>query len=436
LSSIRSVCVGANEVLRSWTSNEVVRPLVEPILHPSRWRIRALGLTTTFGHPLFYWFWARLLPQPYENLGLRILMSVLGISLLVFPSITATPPRRSAVVVFTAIFWITLPVFFSWMYFCNAGNRVWLASIGAMFLIYYHVTDWRIATIGSATGVLVAWLAFEAFGPPTPDLSLELLATNTIVIGFCWFMGIILAISSSNLRREQLNYTLATMGIMAHELRTPLATIALVGDAVRNAAPQCEPETGEALGRLSERLHATVRNMNHQIDTQIANARLMRLPTHRDTVSAAALVHEAVNGYPYRTLRERECVCVKIDEDFQFRGSHALFVQVIDNLLKNALRSLAAAKDASRPGDLLIEVRRAGDRGHIVVHDRGVGMDARSRALIFTPFFSTDRGTGHGLGLAFCQRVVHSVDGTIRVQSEIRQGARFTIELPVLGARP
>lgn len=434
MSSIRTVYVGANEVLRSWASNEVVRPLLEPILHPSRWRIRALGLTTTFGHPLFYWFWAKYLPQPYENLALRILMSVLGISLLVFPSITATPPRRSAVVVFTAIFWITLPVFFAWMYFCNGGNHVWLASFGAMFLIYYHVTDWRIATIGSASGVLVAWLAFEALEPTTPAWTPELLATNTLVIAFCWFMGVILAISSSNLRREQLNYTLATMGIMAHELRTPLATISLIGDAVRNEAPNAQGETAEALEKLSERLHATVRNMNHQIDTQIANARLMRLPTHSDVVSARALVREAVANYPYRTARERDCVLVNVEGDFEFRGSHSLFVQVIDNLVKNALRSLAATKHASRPGDLLVEVRRAGPRGQIVVQDRGIGMDANLRALIFTPFFSTDRGTGHGLGLAFCQRVVHSADGTIRVHSESHQGARFTIELPVLQA--
>jgi two-component system CAI-1 autoinducer sensor kinase/phosphatase CqsS len=434
VSTKRAVYAGTNELLRSWASNEVVRPLVEPILHPSRWRIRALGLTTSLGHPLFYLAWAKLLPQPYESLWLRLIMCALGASLLVFPSITATPPRKFAVTVFTAIFWITLPFFFSWMYFCNSGNAVWLASFGAMFLIYYHVTDWRIASLGSLLGVLAGWLLFTAFGPQTPQWSGEHLATNTLVIAFCWLMGLILALSSSNLRREQLNHTLATMGIMAHELRTPLATIALIGDAVRNEAPRCDRDSGAALEKLSERLHATVRNMNHQIDSQIANARLMRLPTHQDTISAAALVREAVAGYPYRTPRERECVAVRIDRDFEFRGSHALFVQVIDNLVKNAMRSLAASKNSSGPGDLLIEVGRSADgtRGQIVVRDQGVGMDSTTLRLIFKPFFSTDRGTGHGLGLAFCQRVIDSANGTIRVQSEVMHGAAFTIELPAL----
>ncbi len=434
MSTIRAVYTGANEMLRSWASNEVVRPLVEPILHPSRWRIRALGLATAFGHPLFYWAWAKLLPQPYESLTLRILVSLLGICLLVFPSLTATPPRKPAVMVFTAIFWVTLPVFFAWMYFCNGGNAVWLASFGAMFLIYYHVTDWRIATLGSASGTLLAWLAFEAFGPALPPWPPSLTATNSLVLAFCWVMGLILAISSSNLRREQLNYTLATMGIMAHELRTPLATMSLIGDAVRHQAAACPPEATDDLHKLADRLNSTVRNMNHQIDSQITNARLMRLPTHLDTVSAADLVREAVAGYPYRTARERECVTVRVDQDFRFRGSHTLFLQVIDNLLKNALRSLAAASHASGPGDLLIEVRASAGRGQIVVQDRGVGLDPRLRTLIFTPFFSTNRASGHGLGLAFCQRVVQSAEGTIRVQSAATHGARFTIELPALAA--
>jgi two-component system CAI-1 autoinducer sensor kinase/phosphatase CqsS len=58
-------------------------------------------------------------------------------------------------------------------------------------------------------------------------------------------------------------------------------------------------------------------------------------------------------------------------------------------------------------------------------------MDADLRKRIFQPFFSTDRGTGHGLGLAFCQRVVQGAHGTIRVKTAPHQGAVFTIELPV-----
>lgn len=424
---------GAAELLRSWTSNEVIRPLLEPILHPSRWRIRALGLSTAFGHPVFYWIWAHELPQPYESLWQRILMSALGFSLLVFPSITAKTPSRFAAAIFTAIFWITLPFYFWWMYFCNDGNTVWLASVGAMFLIYYQLTDWRLATLGNISGVLFAWVVFRAFGPETAVITAEQWAPNAVVIAFSWYMGLVLGISSSNLRREQLNYTLGTMGIMAHELRTPLATMSLIGDAVRGEASNCDPEVGQTLDKLASRLHLLVRNMNHQIDTQIANARLMRLPRHKEAVSAADAVQEAVSTYPYRNTRDRECVAVRIHRDFLFEGSHALFLQVVDNLLKNALRSLAAARNASQPGDLLLEVDTLGARGRIVVTDRGIGMESDLQARIFEPFFSSDSGTGHGLGLAFCQRVIQAANGSIRVKSVLAQGASFSIELPTLG---
>ena len=432
MSSLRVLYASRAGLLQSWASNEVVRPLLEPVLHPSRLRIRALGITIAAGHPLLYWFWGQLLPQPYESLVLRMVMAALGLSLLVFPRFSVTPPSATSAALFTAIFWITLPLFFSFMYFCNAGNTVWLASLGAMFLIYYQLTDWRIATLGSISGVAFGWLLFNAFGPGLPEMSFTQQSTNAVVIAFSWSMGLMLGISSSNLRREQLSYTLGTMGIMAHELRTPLATMSLIGDALRAEAQEGVDPASQKLEKLGVRLNSLVRNMNHQIDMQIANARLMRLPLQKEALSAAELVRQAVTEYPYRSTRERECVQVLVRRDFVFKGSQALFTQVIDNLLKNALRSLAAATTASQPGDLLIEVGILRNRGRIVVNDNGVGIDSGLQPRIFEPFFSTDRGTGHGLGLAFCERVVQSAHGTIRVKSEAARGAIFTIELPLL----
>jgi len=431
----RALYRAGTQRVRSWVSTEAKQALVEPILHPSTWRIRALGFSTLLGHPLFWFVWSQLLPQPYENLGLRLLMSAFGLSLLVIPGITARPPSRLAAATFSLIFWITLPWFFAWMYFCNGGNAVWLASLGAAVLIYYHLTDWRLATVGSLTAVAAAWLLFNIIFPDAAAIPLELAVTNAIVLAFCWFMGIVLGLSSSNLRREQLNYTLGTMGIMAHELRTPLATMQLIGEALRAEALRTETRDEAAAGgrveMLAQRLTGLVRNMNHQIDMQIANARLLRLPRHTEFIEASALVQDALADYPFRSSRERESVVVRVHSDFRFRGSRELFLQVIDNLVKNALRSLAAASTAIRPGDLLIEVGAQAGRGRFVFTDNGVGMDADLQANIFQPFFSTDRGTGHGLGLAFCQRVVQAARGSIRVKSAPHKGAIFTVELPL-----
>jgi two-component system CAI-1 autoinducer sensor kinase/phosphatase CqsS len=415
-----------------WLKEEVVTSPLVPVLHPSPLRMKGLGLFTLFGHPLFWFVWAVWIPQPYENLPLRLFTAATGL-LLISKHISGDPTSRLSGQVFTAVFWFELPFLFSWMYLCNSGNQAWLASMAAMILTYYFSTDWRIATVGIAAGGLVARILFEFWAPPgVLPMTTEILLTNTMVIAFCVSMGLLLGVSSANLRREHLAHTLTTMGIMAHELRTPLATMALIGDAVRGAA--AERDNGEArkLEQLSARLHLLVRNMNHQIDMQIANARLMRLPGHKEAVAAGDLVREAVAHYPFRSTRERECVVVEVKRDFLFEGSHALFSQVIDNLMKNAMRSLAAASTASRSGDLTVEVDGEARHGRLVFRDRGIGISAELQPRIFEPFFSTNRGTGHGLGLAFCQRVVASAGGTIRVRSEPGQGATFTVDLPIL----
>lgn len=407
---------------------------IESILHPSPRRLKLLGAFTLIGHPLFYWIWHDLLPQPYENLGARLAMAALGIPLLL-DGVAQRPQSTRTQRIYNLICFIQLPVFFCWMYAMNGYNGVWLASVAAMVVIYFHLTDWRIAAVASIAGfalgtTLGEWQAIALEGHAL--MPLPVASSATVVLAFAWFAGLMLGLSGANLRRERLEHALATIGIMAHELRTPLSTAALIGDALRQeSARQSDPARAAQLDKLAQRLLALVRSMNHHIDLQIANARLLQLPNYADLLSAQALVTEAVIAYPYRTQRERECVEVVIHGDFSFRGSHAQFLRVIDNLLQNALRSLQVASSVLSKGDIRIEVGHRGREGRISVSDRGIGIDAAAQARIFEPFFSSDGGTGHGLGLAFCRRVLQASGGSIRVKSAPAKGATFTLVLPV-----
>jgi two-component system CAI-1 autoinducer sensor kinase/phosphatase CqsS len=421
----------AQRPLLQWLREELVLAPLEPILHPSPRRLWWLGLSFFSGNALFAWIWSAWLPQPYENLPLRVVASLLGYSLMT-RRVNHDPGSRLAQRVFGLVFWLELPVLFSWMYLCNSGSTVWLATMAAMVLIYYHVTDWRLATLGTITGGLLAFGFFMAFGPAVPLLPPEQRAVHAVVFAFAWSIALVLNLSSANLRREQLSSTLATIGIMAHELRTPLSTAALLGDAIQlEVQRQPDNPRGQQLDKLALRLHALVRNMNHQIDSQIANAKLLQLPRYSERIWASKLVQEVVVAYPYQSSRQRECVKVIIHDDFSFRSSSTQFSQVLDNLIKNALHSLMAADSKYPAGALRIEVRQLRERGRIIVADEGMGIDAALLPQIFKPFFSSNRGTGHGLGLAFCQQVVQSAGGNIHVKSEFAVGAVFTIELPI-----
>jgi len=68
----------------------------------------------------------------------------------------------------------------------------------------------------------------------------------------------------------------------------------------------------------------------------------------------------------------------------------------------------------------------------VVVADTGTGMARETLAHIFDPMFTTKQiGTGAGLGLAICERIVRQHAGTIHAESELGQGTTFTIRLLV-----
>jgi two-component system, CAI-1 autoinducer sensor kinase/phosphatase CqsS len=406
---------------------EIFDPEMETMLQPTRSRLIWLGISLLVGHPLFWYVWTVLFPQPYENLGVRLCLA--SLSLVFF----ATQARQNfldawSLRIFSFTCWIMLPVFFAWMYLMNGGNSVWLASLVTIILLYFQLTDWRMATIGTITGVATSCvLVYGQFGslPITP-------VANIFVLVFALFVSIALAASSANLRRERLHHSLAVIGIMAHELRTPLATASLIGQAILSEASNNDEATRvKGLTKLANKLESLTRSINHHIDLQMMNARFMQLPQSKQLVSAHGLVNKTLKQYPFSSPKEQQCIEVVVHDDFMFFGSERQFLQVLNNLLKNSLYSLKAIQSRFSVGDLRIELGHKYEVGRITISDKGIGIQASHLSRIFEPFFSTNQETGHGLGLAYCRQVVHAAGGFIRVKSTPAYSAIFTIDLPI-----
>jgi len=419
----------AKKRLPRWLLQEIVHAPLEPILHPSANRLLWIGWFTFLGHLTFGWIWGVWLPQPYENPVTRVVLALLA-AIYVLPATTREPSSGQSGLLFGVATWIQLPWFFTWMYCMNGGDAAWLASLTAMILIYFHATDWRLASVGLISGGIAGWLTAVATQDPGAAWSHP--AANWVVLAFASGMGLMLGLSSANLRRTRLINTLSAIGVMAHELRTPLATVNLMGDVLRTLARNDPPEhKSRKIDDLATRLQNLVRSMNRQIDTQISNAQLMRLPREPRQIDATDLVNEVIKNYPYQSSRERDCVRLHVQSNFSFLGSRALFAQVLTNLLKNALHSLASASSAPKPGGLRLDVGLHQGKGRIAVSDHGVGIGHEQKARIFEPFFSTQSGVGHGLGLTFCKNVVEAANGSISVRSEPAMGAVFMIDLPL-----
>lgn len=398
---------------------------LEVVLHASKGRLQVLGYMTFTGQMLFWWLWTYVVPQHYENALARLSVALTGIGLAVVASDDGWRSRRAKVYC-SFVFWIQLPFFFFWMYLMNENSSMWMASVALMIVLYYQLTDWRLASIGVVSGVTAATFAAHTLVGTLQPITLE----HVLVFLFAWGCSILFALSSASLRQERLRHSLTVIGIMAHELRTPLATLSLIAQAIKTEARSARPNRAERLEELAARMDALTRSVNHHIDLQMANAKFDRHAPGDEWVEARQLILEVVNEYPFSSKRERNCLQIVLHQDFMFRGSKRQFKQVFSNLLKNALHSLQAAQSRYNQGDLKVEMGCRGATGRIQIADNGVGIAKRKADVIFEPFFSSANDTGHGLGLAFCRQTIQMAGGKITVQSQPAMGATFIIEMP------
>jgi signal transduction histidine kinase len=104
-------------------------------------------------------------------------------------------------------------------------------------------------------------------------------------------------------------------------------------------------------------------------------------------------------------------------------------LQVILNLLSNASKF-------TRDGEVFMNVRHNASELAISIKDTGIGISAEQQSIIFDPFRQVDGSStrhfqGTGLGLSITQRFCQLMGGTIRVDSELGQGATFTVTIPL-----
>lgn len=105
--------------------------------------------------------------------------------------------------------------------------------------------------------------------------------------------------------------------------------------------------------------------------------------------------------------------------------------QAVMNLIVNARDAMGGKGEIRIVTSDMLESERSIS---ISVSDKGSGMDAATLEKVFQPFFTTKQeGQGTGLGLSIVQSIVQQHQGRIEVESDLGQGTRFTISLPVFG---
>ena len=206
---------------------------------------------------------------------------------------------------------------------------------------------------------------------------------------------------------------------VAHEVNNPLTGILGFAELLLAELPHDDPRHQEAAIIQSEavRARAIIRAL-----LEFARPR----PPQRIPTDFNELARSTVDLVRFRAGEAGIWISEEYGELPSLDIDPDAFRQVLLNLVNNALDAMP------RGGKLRVATRMVADRVNLTVADTGVGMDARTRSRIFTPFFSTRAGAGGGtgLGLSVSLQIVEGHGGSIEVESEPGKGAVFTVWLP------
>lgn len=217
---------------------------------------------------------------------------------------------------------------------------------------------------------------------------------------------------------------------MTHEFKTPLATISLAVDALKNEKVKESPEKSQYFTNIIKEEN---KRMNKQVETilqaalldkQEVQLNLKKLPAHD-------LITSALNNI---TLQVEE-KGGKLDVQFNAEADLILadevhFTNLINNLLDNAVKY---SKDNLQ---IKLTTSNTANNLRIKIEDNGIGMNKETVNRIFEKFYRAHTGNihnvkGFGLGLSYVKTMVHAHHGTIKAESVLGKGSTFIITIPL-----
>jgi len=217
------------------------------------------------------------------------------------------------------------------------------------------------------------------------------------------------------------------LGIVAHDLRNPLNTIAM---ATSLLIEEPGPETArisqlKIIKRSGERMNHLIRDLLSV--TTIEAGRLSIVPRK---VTVHDLFREAAEMLEPLAREKSLTLAVMAADDLPaVRADPARVLQVLSNLIGNAVKFTPAG------GTITLSAARTNGPVQCSVADTGPGIPAAQIPRLFGKFWQAKRGDGRGvgLGLAIARGIVEAHGGTIDVRSEVGHGSIFSFALPVWG---
>ncbi|HTE23585.1 sensor histidine kinase [Flavitalea sp.] len=216
---------------------------------------------------------------------------------------------------------------------------------------------------------------------------------------------------------------------MTHEFKTPLATISLAVDALRN---QKVIDDKTKMNYFSGIIKEENKRMNKHVETILQAALMDRqeVQLNKQPIYVHALIKDVLDNYALQLSEKNGKVELQLNaKNDLIEADEVHFRNLISNLIDNAVKY-------SRE-DLLLKITTHSTAKNLVIRfeDNGIGMSKETVRKIFEKFYRAHTGNihnvkGFGLGLSYVKTIIDAHHGKIKVDSVQGKGSTFTLELP------
>jgi two-component system sensor histidine kinase BaeS len=219
---------------------------------------------------------------------------------------------------------------------------------------------------------------------------------------------------------------LELVGDVAHELRTPLATLDGYLEGLQDGVIEPDAETWALLRRETGRLSRLVADLS-----ELWRAEARQLPLVVERIDASEVASDVVVQYVPQAEGRAIRIAADLPPGLAVRADRVRLAQIISNYLSNALRY------SPDGGSIWVTGRTTRDEVLIAVRDTGPGLTPEQRAQIFERFYRVDPSRsravgGAGIGLAIVRALAGAMGGRVWAESDgPGTGSTFSVALPI-----